>query len=64
MIDLVFHVLFVIASLYVFLKAVFYAVYEIKTQDNKAGGIGVIVFSVIVIVFANIIVLIRWIFTI
>lgn len=59
MIDLVFHVLFVIASLYVFLKAVFYAVYEIKTQDNKAGGIGVIVFSVIVIVFANIIVLIR-----
>lgn len=59
MIDLVFHVLFVIASLYVFLKAVFYAVYEIKTQNNNVGGIGVIVFSVIVIVFANIIVLVR-----
>ena len=37
MIDLVFYVLFVIASLYVFLKTVFYAIYEIKTQDNKAG---------------------------
>ena len=37
MLDLVFHILFVIVSLYVFLKAIFYAVYEIKTQDNKAG---------------------------
>ena len=35
--DLVFNILFVIASLYVFLKAVFYAIYEIKTQNNKAG---------------------------
>lgn len=35
--DLVFNILFVITSLYVFLKAIFYAIYEIQTQDNKAG---------------------------
>lgn len=37
MIDLAFNILFVIVSLYIFLKTVFYAVYEIRNQDNKAG---------------------------
>lgn len=37
MIDLVFHVLFIVTSLYIFFKTAFYAIYEIKTQDNKAG---------------------------
>lgn len=37
MIDLIFYILFVIISLYIFLKAIFYAIYEIKTQNNKSG---------------------------
>lgn len=53
MINYFFNFLFFIFSIFVLLKSVFYALYEIKSQDNKSGGIAVIVFSVIVIVLAN-----------
>ena len=43
----------------VLLKTIFYGFYEIKTQNNKVGGVSVILFSVLVIVFANVIVLLR-----
>ena len=51
MINYFFNFLFFIFSIFVLLKSVFYALYEIKSQDNKSGGVAVIVFSVIVIVF-------------
>ena len=35
------------------------SIYEINTENNKSGGIAVICFSVLVIVFANIIVFMR-----
>lgn len=53
MLNYFFNFLFFIFSIFVLLKSVFYALYEIKSQDNKSGGIAVIVFSVIVIVLAN-----------
>lgn len=55
MVNVFYHFLFLIFSIFVLLKSIFYALYEIKTQDNKSGGIAVIVFSVIVLIFANVV---------
>lgn len=59
MINYFFNFLFFIFSIFVLLKSVFYALYEIKFQDNKSGGVAVIVFSVIVIVLANVVVFLK-----
>ena len=59
MLNYFFNFLFFIFSIFVLLKSVFYALYEIKSQDNKSGGIAVIVFSVIVIVLANVVVFLK-----
>ena len=59
MINYFFNFLFFIFSIFVLLKSVFYALYEIKSQDNKSGGIAVIVFSVVVLVLANIVVFLK-----
>ena len=47
MVDIFFNSLFIIFSIYVLLKTIFYALYEIKTQENKSGGIAIIVFSLL-----------------
>lgn len=59
MLNYFFNFLFFIFSIFVLLKSVFYALYEIKSQNNKSGGIAVIVFSVIVIVLANVVVFLK-----
>ena len=59
MINYFFNFLFSIFSIFVLLKSVFYALYEIQSQDNKSGGVAVIVFSVIVIVLANVVVFLK-----
>ena len=59
MVNIFYHFLFFIFSVFVLLKSVFYALYEIKTQDNKTGGVAVIVFTVIVLVFANVVVFLK-----
>ena len=59
MINYFFNFLFFIFSIFVLLKSVFYALYEIKSQDNKSGWVAVIVFSVIVIVLANVVVFLK-----
>jgi hypothetical protein len=41
------------------LKAIGYAIYEIKEFNNKVGGIVIISFSTAVVIFANVMMLIR-----
>lgn len=41
-------ILFVIVIIFIFLKVVAYGLYEIKQENNKFGGITVIVFSLFV----------------
>lgn len=53
---LVYHIIFLIISIYILLKAIGYGLYEINTIKNKTGGIAVITFSVFVIIFSNIVV--------
>lgn len=41
-------------SIYILIKKISYGIYEIKEKENKTGGITVIVFSTLVVIFANV----------
>jgi len=58
-VDIFYHFLFLMFSIFVLLKSIFYALYEIKTENNKSGGVALICFSIIVIIFANIVVFLK-----
>lgn len=51
----VYHFIFLLITFYCLIKAIFYGIYEIENKNNKSGGITVIVFSTLVVVFSNII---------
>ncbi len=59
MVNIFYHFLFFVFSIFVLLKSVFYALYEIKSQDNKSGGIAVICFTIVVLIFTNIVVFLK-----
>lgn len=56
---IIYFIVFLITTIYILLKAIGYAIYEIKECNNKVGGIVVISFSTAVVIFVNIIMLIR-----
>jgi len=58
--SIVYNIIFLILTLYILLKTIGYAIYEMKECDNKVGGIVVISFSTAVVIFSNIMLLIRW----
>ena len=45
-------VLFVIVNIFIFIKVLAYGLYEIKQENNKFGGITVIVFSLLVAILS------------
>lgn len=45
-------VLFVVVNIFIFIKVLAYGLYEIKQENNKFGGITVIVFSLLVAVLS------------
>lgn len=51
--NIIYDIIFLIISLYILVRAIAYGLYEIKQKENKTGGITVIVFSVLVVIFAN-----------
>lgn len=59
MLSLIFNLFFLFVSIAILIRAISYAIYEIKQENNKSGGITVIAFSVVVVIFANIMVWIR-----
>ena len=54
-----YHFTFIILTAFILIKTISYGLYEINNQDNKSGGISVILFSIFVIIFANVIVFFR-----
>lgn len=56
MFNIVYHLLFLIISVYILLKAIGYALYEINTFKNKSGGIVIIALSIFVTIFSNLLV--------
>ena len=51
--SIIYDIIFLLISLYILLKTIGYGLYEIKEKMNKSGGITVIAFSIIVVIFAN-----------
>ena len=56
---LLYNFIFIIVTICILLKTIFYGLYEINSEKNKSGGISVICFSVLVVIFSNIIVFLR-----
>ena len=50
---------FIFTSLYILLKVIGFAIYEIKEMNNKISGIVIISFSILVVIFANIMIIIN-----
>ena len=59
MVKLFFHFSFIVITIFILIKTIFYGVYEINTEKNKTGGIAVILLSIFTTVLANIIMFFR-----
>ena len=46
--------IFLFFTIWVLLKSIYYGIYEMKQEKNVSGGIVVIAFSLICVVFSNI----------
>lgn len=53
MASFIFHIIFLLVSVYSLLKVIGFSIYEIKEMNNKFGGIIVISFSVLAVLFSN-----------
>ncbi len=56
MLNVVYHALFLLFTIYVFIHTISYGMYEIKQENNKMGGYFVISFTVLTVIFSNIVV--------
>lgn len=59
MTNIIYNSIFLLISFFILLKVFGYAVYEIKELNNKVGGITIICFSSLVVIFANIMMWLR-----
>ena len=57
--SIIYFIVFLIFTLYILLKTIGYAIYEIKEQNNKIGGIVIISFSILVVIFINVMMFLR-----
>mgnify|MGYP004639715707 FL=1 len=53
MLNVMFRIIFILSSLFIFGNTVSYGLYEIKQEKNTYGGVLVIVFSIFCIIFSN-----------
>lgn len=57
--NFIYHFTFIVVTIFILIKTISYGLYEINNQNNKSGGIAVICFSILVIIFTNILVYLR-----
>lgn len=55
----IYNVFFLVLSIFILLKTLGYAFYEIRELKNKSGGITIIFISIFIVIFANIILFLR-----
>lgn len=58
--SIIYQLAFFLVTLYILLKVIGFAIYEIKMLNNKSGGIAVIVFSTIIVLCFDVIILFKW----
>lgn len=56
MLNLFYHILFLLFTIYVLIQSISYALYEIKQEQNSFGGKVIIVFTIFSVIFSNIMV--------
>lgn len=59
MTTIAYDLIFFFTSIYILLKVIGFAIYEIKEMNNKISGIVIISFSILVVIFANIMIIIN-----
>ncbi len=59
MTTIAYDLIFFLTSLYVLFKVIGFAIYEIKEMNNKVSGIAIISFSILVVIFANVMIIIN-----
>ena len=57
--NFLYHFIFIVVTIFILIKTIFYGIYEINSESNKSGGIAIIAFSILVTIFSNIIIFIR-----
>lgn len=60
MVSLIFNILLSLLSIDILLKVLGFALYEIKEMNNKSGGIIVISFTILVVIFSNYVIWTSW----
>ncbi len=55
---LLFNILFLLFSLFIISRFIAYGLYEINNNKNKSGAISYIIFSILSVIFCNIVILI------
>ena len=56
MFNFIYNIIFLFSSLIILVKTFFYALYEIRNEKNKQGGIAIISISLLVTIFVNIVI--------
>ena len=56
---IIYDFLFIITSIFILFKVIGYGIYEIKEMKNKVGGITVITFSTLVVIFFIIMIILK-----
>lgn len=56
---IIYNIIFLVISIYILLRTISYGIYEINEKKNKSGGVTVIVFSILVILYSNIMMFLR-----
>lgn len=57
--SIIYQISFFLITLYILLKVIGFALYEIKQLGNKTGGITVIVFSTVIVLCFDVIILFK-----
>lgn len=56
MLRIIYHILFLLFTIYVLVESISYAIFESKTQNNSFGSKCVVIFTVFCIIFSNIVI--------
>ena len=51
---MIYNIVFLIVTLYILLKTIGYAIYEMREKNNKTGGVCLILLSLFSVAFSNI----------
>ena len=57
--NILYDLLFCLVTVYILFKVIGYSIYEINEMNNKTGGFIIISFSILIVIFSNIMVIIN-----